>query len=330
MIDRPGLLSIKPAGYPTPADWESAWHAVRARVVTSTDCAALFGLSPYATAFELWHIKAGNFLPEFEENERTGWGKALQDAIAHKLADDNRWLVYPFDQFMYSDAERIGSSFDFRGMFTSPTDAPAVHFILEIKNVDSLAFKRGWQETDFGLEAPAHIELQVQHQMEVSGIDLAYIGALVGGNTVKLLRRERDRAVGRAIRAKVAEFWASIDAGTPPPPLMPIDAQIVCALHGYSDGSVINADKETAELMAQYDARRAEAKAAETASEVLKAQILERVGPAAKVLADGYTLSATQVKETPPTVITEAMVGKTYGGRKGYRLFRVTHKEAAE
>ena len=37
-----------------PAD-EAEWLAMRRQDVTSTETAALFGLSPYTTAFEVWH-----------------------------------------------------------------------------------------------------------------------------------------------------------------------------------------------------------------------------------------------------------------------------------
>ena len=34
------------------------------------------------------------------------------------------------------------------------------------------------------------------------------------------------------------------------------------------------------------------------------------------------------IADTPPTLITEDMVGTTYGGRRGYRNFRINARKA--
>ena len=59
-------------------------------------------------------------------------------------------------------------------------------------------------ENDDGLiEAPLHIEFQVQHQLLVSGYQTAYIAVLVGGNTLKLIKRERNEKVITSIKNKI-------------------------------------------------------------------------------------------------------------------------------
>ena len=61
---------------------EAAWLKARQQDVTSTESAALFGMSPYTTHFELWHRKHSNTAPEFKSNERMKWGNRLEAAIA--------------------------------------------------------------------------------------------------------------------------------------------------------------------------------------------------------------------------------------------------------
>lgn len=304
---------------------EEAWLQARTRDVTSTESAALFGMSPYVTRFELWHRKRSGNVPDFKSNDRMKWGNRLEAAIAHGIAEEQGWEIRPMKEYMRDPDARLGSSFDF--VITNLGEP--VH--LEIKNVDYLAFRDGWIEHEDGsIEAPEHIEMQVQHQMAVSGFKRAYIGAFVGGNRGVVIERARDEDVIRAIRAKVAEFWQTVDAGQEPEPVMPDDAQAMIRMHQYAQpGTVLDAsqDEEIARLVDTYRAMQAAKKNAEEDAEVAKAALLAAIGDAEKVLLPGYTVSASMIADTPPTVITPEMVGTSYGGRKGYRNLRVNTRK---
>lgn len=308
----------------TPAN-EADWLAMRKQDVTSTESAALFGMSPYMTHFDLWHRKHSGAVPEFKSNSRMKWGNRLEAAIAHGIAEEQGWEIKPLKDYMRLPELRIGSSFDF--IITSLGEP--VH--LEIKNVDYMAFRDGWIEHDDGtIEAPEHIEMQVQHQMMVSGFKRAFIGAFIGGNRGVVIERERDEAVIAAIRAKIAEFWHTVDNHIEPAPMMPGDAEVVIRLNQYAQpGKILDAssDANIAALVADYKhAAKLEKDWAED-KEVCKAKLLEAIGDAEKVLLDGWTISASMQAETPPTVITAEMIGTSYGGRKGFRNLRINPRK---
>ena len=61
---------------------QEQWHAERAKDVTSTQVAALFGCNPYLTHLELWHQKATGYVEEFDNNDRVRWGNRLEASIA--------------------------------------------------------------------------------------------------------------------------------------------------------------------------------------------------------------------------------------------------------
>lgn len=309
-----------------PFTTESAWLEARKADITSTESAALFGLSPYLTHFELWHRKRTGIVPDFEVSDRMRWGNRLEAAIAAGIAEEQGWTIAPLKDYMRLPAERIGSSFDF--VITNHPDGPA-H--LEIKNVDALAYRDGWIIDEDGMaEAPPHIEMQVQHQMLVSGFQRAYIGALVGGNRGIIIERQRDEPVIAAIRRQIKLFWKSIELGAEPAPIMPDDAEAVIRLNQHAEpGKILDAssDEKIASLVAEYKRLTAERDTADEAAKVLKSELLIAIGDAEKVLLDGWTISAGLVAETPPTLITAEMVGTTYGGRKGFRNCRITKRK---
>ena len=306
---------------------EEQWLRERLLDVTSTEVSALFDLSPYRTAFELYHEKRDGQLIKFKENPRMKWGKRFEAPIAYGVAEDEGWQIERFDVYMRDTDARLGSSFDFK--IKSQVDGEG---ILEIKNVDALAYKRAWLDDGTTIEAPEHIELQIQHQMEVSGHKWCALVAMVGGNTPKIVYRQHDPVIGKKIRAKVAEFWQSVADGVAPSADYTKDADLIAQLYSQAnEGETLdaNGDENIQRLVSQYQVATAQIKHYETLQASYKAQLLERIGTASKVVGKWGSLACGKVKDSPAKIITPEMVGTKTGGRKGYRMFNFTFKETA-
>lgn len=302
-------------GYTT----EEAWKSERAKDLTSTEISALFGLSPYLTAFELWHRhhSADGFEFEPADNERLRWGKRLQQSISSGVYEDQDWCGRPMLEYIRLPELRIGSSFDYRvhahpNTHTSDSDDD---WLLECKNVDSLEFRNSWDSTDFGLEAPAHIECQLQHQLLVSGLKEGYIAALIGGNRIELLRRFYDETIGQRILEEAAKFWAM---ETPPAPDFHKDAALIGKLYRIAEpGKVIDADARMLDLMHTYDEQGRAKRIAEDEQQAAKAELLTLIGSAEKVLSDEFNVSAK----------TTAAVEVAAFTRNSYRNVRITARK---
>lgn len=308
---------------------EAEWLANRTHDITSTEIGALFGIDSATyipSLFELWHRKKNKFSVEFEDNERVKWGKRLETSIANGVAEDNGWTIRPMTEYIRLPKERIGASFDFsidgygervNGKIPT-TDKKG---LLEIKNVDSLQLKQKWIIEDDNIEAPLHIELQVQHQLLVSGRAFAYIAALVGGNRVVLIRREADAKVHEAIKDKAKAFWESVEKNEPPAPDFRRDSDFISHLYSYSQpGKVIESSDTPGlqELVNRYRAVQAIESEAKKDKEALKAEILTIINDAEKVVGDGWSISS-------------GLIGPTWieaYERKGYRNFKINAKRS--
>jgi len=320
---------------------EAEWLELRSQDISSTESAALFDLSPYVTKFELYHNKQGQ-AKSFEPSERMRWGNRLESAIAHGVAEDYGLTVEPFKVYCrHSDTLRMGSSFDFMitgiaqyDMDSNNNPMPNKYQqafldhgtgILEIKNVDSLVYRNNWTEE----EAPDHIEVQVQHQMEVAGMTWTMICPLVGGNEAKPILRQYDPDIGKALCEAVTVFWADVEAGKEPQPNFARDAEFVIALHQNAGGDTldVSGNEHIISLLKEYDLQGKIEKEVDARRKAIKAEVLDLVGDASKLIAPGISLALSMTAESPPTVITPEMVGQTYGGRKGFRNFRLTIKE---
>jgi predicted phage-related endonuclease len=239
------------------------------------------------------------------------WGNRLQDAIAHGIAEDNKWSIRKKTEYMRLPDIRMGASFDFE------INGEA---LLEIKNVDGLVFKNGWiADDEDNVEAPPHIELQVQAQMAVSGLKTAYVGALVGGNRVILLKREADEKIIAQLKTKIKDFWFNIENGNVPEPDFKKDAELICKIYGYAEEGKIYDGRSNDHLRALADKYKEFSEKMEEAKserDAIKAQMLTEFGDAEKALGLGFTVSASMVQ---PKEISYM--------RSGYRNFRLNWKK---
>lgn len=308
---------------------EAQWLELRKPDVTSTESAALFGLSPYTTELELWLRKAGQLAAPFEENERMRWGKRLERAIANGIGDDYGVRVRRLSAYMRHDTvEGMGASFDYEVIgLVEPWDGEDTILRqlyrkhgpgnLEVKNVDGLIFRDQWlkdPETK-EIEAPAHIEVQVQHQLEVSGRAWGAIALLVGGNRPVVIARERDVEVGKKIAHYIAAFWKSVRIGRQPSPDYSRDLDVLKDVYRIAGGEPLDLrhSNRLPEVCREYQAAAADEKAAKARKDAAMAEVLDLIGNAPLAFAQGFKITAGTVAATEVSYT-----------RKAYRNVRIS------
>ena len=294
------------------------WLENRLLDVTSTEVSALFNVNPYQTEFDLYHQKKDKVVVNIEDNERMAWGRRLEDSIAQGCAASQGWDVEPFDVYMSDPHNRMGSSFDYR--ITSERETG----IMEVKNVSEYIYKSKWIEENDNLEAPPHIEMQLQYQLHIANIEWGCIVALVGGNTQKLIIRRRDREMGKIFETKVKEFWDRVKSGTPPDVNYDRDSNyMIKNLFNHADPSLImNADEDMDQLIDDYNSINREYVSLGKTKDSIKAQILEKSLGSSKILSKYGTINCGMTKGSQGKFITPDMVGTYINPRKGFRQFK--------
>jgi len=304
---------------------KQSWLENRLLDVTSTEVSALFDLNPYQTEFELYHQKKDKVVVNIDDNERMAWGRRLEDSIALEFADRNKFKVEPFDVYLRNPDTRMGSSFDYKIVGEKEP------MILEIKNVDGLAYRKNWIEhSEDNIEPPEHIALQLQHQLEITGYNVGYIVALVGGNTMKVVRSQRDPKIGKLLTDKVQNFWEKIKLGVVPDIDYTRNAQYIMKnlCNQAEDGLVLKADEDMDKLVDDYNAINREYVSLGKQKDAVKAQILELSQNASKIMSNYGTISCSMSKASKGKLITPEMVGTYINPRKSYRMFRFNQPKA--
>jgi predicted phage-related endonuclease len=287
------------------------WLSLRGKDITSTASSALFGLSPYQTEFEVYHLHRNQIKPEFKVTDRMEKGNRLEAAIANEVALQEGWTdLKPFKVYMRIPGERIGSSFDFEAI-----DKDGNPLLVEIKAVDYFRYKDTWTED----EAPPHIEIQCQHELLVADrFPRVAIVACTGIYDYRVIYRDRDIAMGEAIRKRVAKFWHDVADGNEPAVNYERDAEVIKAMFpNLRPEPVDMTDDDVLErVLARYELAAMQEREFAKAKDAAKAEIHHRLGNAAVAFTERYKVTAGKTKDTPDRV---AEPGEVIKGRKGYR-----------
>lgn len=192
---------------------EAHWHEMRAKVLTSTDIATLFGYNPYQSLTKLWWLKKARQVDKRPDNEAMARGRKREPVIARLVAADLGRPVEPMKEFIQIPDLRQGSSFDAR-LFFGWGQAP-----LEIKSVTDRAFTFGtWRvKGDDITYAGPRVELQLQHEMKIANTPCIYLGVESAESRRRFVgRREASPLVFQMIDDKSGAFWKAFDKDTPP------------------------------------------------------------------------------------------------------------------
>lgn len=189
------------------------WLQIRKRGIGSSDAAAAVGLNPYKSQLELWMEKTGRDagMPKADPHDEESpiyWGNVLEPIVAwhyskrtkNKVRRINAVLQHPDPELPWMlaniDREVIGAD-----------DVQ----ILECKTA-GINGARLWKEG-----VPEYVQLQVMHQLAVTGKQAAHVAVLLGGQTLEIHRIERDEQMIARLIELERQFWRYVETDTPPP-----------------------------------------------------------------------------------------------------------------
>ncbi|QUN27207.1 YqaJ viral recombinase family protein [Cupriavidus sp. KK10] len=257
------------------------WLAVRKTGIGGSDAAAAVGLNPYQSQLELWLEKtgrdAGLVKPDpMDTTEPVYWGTLLEPIVAaaytqqtgRRVRKVNAVLRHPTVPFMLANLDR------------EVIAEPDVQ-ILECKTAGEFG-ARLWRDG-----VPEYVQLQVQHQLAVTGKQAADVAVLLCGHQLAVHRISRDEAlIGQLIMLE-AKFWTYVTTDTPPPAdgSESADAALRC-LYPQDSGQTVDfiQDRQLSATFADLVAVRADIAMREQQEARLKQTIQQAMGEASRAL----------------------------------------------
>ena len=291
-----------------------SWHRIRERFIGGSEVASLFhtwltadgaeevfhtfqqppgglplaSISPYKTGFRLWQEKREGLAAEnLDDVERIQAGTFLEPAIAEWSKAKFGWRIRKVHRYLqHDDVHGWGSSLDYELHETGCSGAP-----VEIKNVDFLAFRDGWEvdDGDAIVSLPLHILLQVQAQIGVAGADHGWVVANVGGNKLYRGRVDRHDGVQAMLTEAISEFWASL---TRPDWLASADvAKEVWRIGQKDKAADLSGDNEAPVLAARLMRWKRHLDLTEAVIDGIKGRLQMKMGDATKATLPGFSIT---------------------------------------
>lgn len=178
-----------------------AWLEHRRGLRNASETPAVLGVSPWMTPYQLWLLKTGRVEPEVNEAMRRG--TALEPAARAAYEAHTGLVMQPL---VLQD-----------GLYSASLDGMTLagDLIVEIKVPYRGQGSTLWQQAEGG-EVPSYYAAQIQHQLMVSGAEVAHLWVYDGQQG--LLREVRpDAVMHERIRAAWDGFAVFLDGDTPPP-----------------------------------------------------------------------------------------------------------------
>ena len=200
-------------------DGSDEWLALRRGGIGSSDAAAIIGIpGAFSTPVQIWAEKRGA-LDDDERRERMEemlyWGHELEGPISarlfHELDDDDgaprplvleekATLAHPDHPWMRANIDRWAWT-KARGLGVG-----------ELKTA-SIFVREEWEDG-----APLKYQVQLQHQLAVTGAKWGVVAVLIGGNRFEHFIMDRNDAFIEVLIEQEAAFWQMVQDNEMPDP----------------------------------------------------------------------------------------------------------------
>lgn len=271
-------LEVAPAGLDRSDRPE--WLDRRRGGIGASESASLFGAG-YDSALELYHAKVTGW--EKPVTDQMLFGQIVESTVAREWAERTGHIIELAPTYRHPTAPHVLASPDYEII-----DNKGIP-LLEIKTVWSHWAARDWEHPDTRqLAAPKHVQIQVQHQLEVCGRPYAYVAALLGGR-LDWLRIDRDPQAGAAIVRRCTEFWDRFIEPKIEPAAIPRDD--LAAIYRPTDpDATVELDGHTLELLRERQKCKAEAGRQLDRAKTIDALVQQQLGKAEAGEHDGETV----------------------------------------
>lgn len=270
-----------------------AWLQERTTGIGSSDAAAVLGLSPYQTEFDVWLDKRGQKPPN-KTSEPMYWGTALEDLIARRYSEETGNPIWnPERIFRHPEYDCIIATPD---RLVLDTLGPTYSMGLECKTANFFAGEDwGEQGTD---EIPRHYLVQVVHCMAVLDRDRWDVAVLIGGNDFRRYTVRRDKALEDGYLTRLSKWWQRhvVEGVEPEPTARTVDKWLDWRFPTES-ADRLTADAASNLVAELLIAARAVVANAEETERALTSDLKRIIGPHSGIAGDGWRASWKRTKD---------------------------------
>jgi putative phage-type endonuclease len=238
----------------------------RQKGITATDLPKILGLSMHGNALDVYIDKRAAVV-DVSPGEAAHWGHLLEEPVAREWSARTGRRVRRIGMLRHADHPHHLANLD--RLVVGRNE------LLEVKTRAAFVRER-WAD---GI--PDDVMAQVQWGLHVSGLAVAHVAALIGGQKLETYQVERNPDIIDLLTAEADRVWTAVLAGTPPevnPAHM--TAAALERLYPERSGATAVDPAVAAALLRDYREAAATATAADKTKTQLRNQLVALLGDA--------------------------------------------------
>lgn len=234
----------------------------------ASDAAAALGLSPWQTPYGLWREKLGLVTDEEREENDVDLPMevgAMVEPLVIRLLERKKKITIsrrqekfqcPIYPWRWTTVDGIGSDGS----------------MVEAKSAGFIGVQWGKDETD---EFPLYYHYQVQHGLAVTGLEFAWVPAIIGNTQFRTYRVDRNDELIAMLNEKEAGFWWNVVNNEPPPATTRDDMKL---LYPKDNGKKIVITEPVLKALTDYKSAKDLVKTTEAVIDKLYIEITDHIG----------------------------------------------------
>ena len=277
------------------------WLALRQSGIGGSDIAAIIGVSPYATAYDIYQSKTQ---PVNEDtNEFAYWGTVLEDVVARefskrsglKIQNVNFLMRHPEHRWAIANIDRAIINRDVSGNVRFKDGKLTTDQIVEIKTASEYVGKNwGLEESD---EVPDQYQCQAQWYMGVTDTQVCHMAVLIGGNKYRQYKIERHQDFIDYLFEAAESFWTNnVLAGVEPDATTLQNAKDKYPRHNPDTTLDVEPDSEAAKVFEYYESLKAQEKEVKAALELAQTDLICQIQDNEALAIDGEVVATYKVQ----------------------------------
>lgn len=220
------------------------WRERRRKFIGGSDAPAIMGVCPFKSRLQIWAAKQGIDYVSDSATEAMAWGNRLEPVICEALAERLGEPVKRWDQ----DLIVIHPTRTWQACTPDAFVGDDQSRLVEIKTTNS------YRGADWEEGVPLNYQVQVQHNLAVTGAQQALIACLIGGQKLVVHQMEPRPDFIAALCAAEEAFWKNCQQGIEPSAgSSNIDRAILGELYEARSEPLVFADGPVADLAEVLD-----------------------------------------------------------------------------
>lgn len=184
---------------------QNQWLEYRKQGIGGSDVAAVCGLSRWKSPMGIWMEKTGQVESE-PAGEAAYWGTMMEPIVRQEFITRTGLQVNQVKAILqHKRFPFMLANLD--GVLIDPERGEGVFEAKTAGTYSAAEWEKG---------IPDAYALQVQHYMEVTGLNFVYVAVLIGGNNFQWRLIERDEGVIDLLVSIESRFWRLVEQKIPP------------------------------------------------------------------------------------------------------------------